>query len=225
MRYLLILLLAISILSCKSETKKSEKEAEKTIPLTTAQKIANAHGYDNWNNVSKIDFVFNVDQGENHSERSWQWQPKTNDVTFISTTDTINYNHKKVDSTNLRADQGFINDKYWLLAPFNLVWDEGITITESGKTEAPISKASLNKITLVYSNKGGYTPGDAYDFYYGDDYLIKEWTFRQANKPEPTLNTAWGKYQEFDGLKIATEHTTADGGFKLYFTNVKVEIN
>jgi len=225
MRYLIILLLAILTISCKSEKNNSEHNTEQITSLTTAQKIANAHGYEHWNKVSKIDFIFNVDRGENHSERSWQWQPKTNDVTLITGNDTISYNHKKVDSTNLRADQGFINDKYWLLAPFNLVWDEDITITEAGKTKAPISKTSLNKITLTYSNEGGYTPGDAYDFYYGDDYLIKEWTFRQANKPEPSLTTAWGNYQDFNGIKIATEHTRDGGGFKLYFTDVKVQVN
>ena len=84
---------------------------------------------------------------------------------------------------------------------------------------------SLHKITITYPNEGGYTPGDAYDFYYGDDFLIQEWVFRQKNNPEPSLITAWGKYQDFNGIKIATEHIRNEGVWKLYFTDIKIEMN
>ena len=166
--YLFIITLTIS--SCKKDKNIDSEEKSFTI----AEKIANAHGYKNWQNVSKIDFTFNVDRDSSHFERSWQWEPKTNNVVMISKGDTVSYNRAQIDSTNLNTDKAFINDKYWLLAPFNLAWDEGTTISEPVKEEAPISKKELNKITLTYSSEGGYTPDDAYDFYYGDDFLIKD---------------------------------------------------
>lgn len=224
MRYILILCLVFTITSCKSDKNVQETKNEEAKPLSAAQKIANAYGFENWSNVSKIDFVFNVDvNGQNRSKRAWQWQPKTNDVTLIAGENVVNYNRTSIDSTSLGADRGFINDKFWLLSPFNLIWDESATVSEHPKEEAPISKELLNKITITYSNEGGYTPGDAYDFYYGDDFLIKEWVFRRANAPEPSLITAWKNHQDFNGIKIATEHHRGEGDWKLYFTGVSVE--
>jgi len=214
--YLFIITLTIS--SCKKDKNIDSEEKSFTI----AEKIANAHGYKNWQNVSKIDFTFNVDRDSSHFERSWQWEPKTNNVVMISKGDTVSYNRAQIDSTNLNTDKAFINDKYWLLAPFNLAWDEGTTISEPVKEEAPISKKELNKITLTYSSEGGYTPDDAYDFYYGDDFLIKEWIFRKADTSVPSLITSWENYQDFNGIKIALEHKKLEGNWNLNFTEIKV---
>jgi hypothetical protein len=216
----LILILFIGI-SCK-QNKENQPE---TKALTIAEKIANAHGFDNWKNVSKIEFTFNVDRDSSHFERSWSWKPKTNDVILISDKDTISYNRKSVDSLSLNADKGFINDKFWLLAPFQLMWDKSATISESSLEEAPISNQKLNKITLTYPSDGGYTPGDAYDFYYGDDFLVKEWIYRKGNSKEPSMITSWENYEDFNGLKIALNHKKSEGNWNLYFSNIKVEFN
>lgn len=223
-RIILIFYIVFTFASCKSDKSEQKTSEIETKPLTIAEKIANAHGYSNWQSVSKIEFVFNVHRDSSHFERSWQWNPKTNNVVMISKGDTIVYNRAQIDSTNLNADKAFINDKYWLLAPFNLVWDEGTTISEPVKEEAPISKNELNKITLTYTNDGGYTPGDAYDFYYGNDFIIKEWVYRKDNAQEPSLITTWENYQDFNGLKIAKEHKKQEGNWNLNFTNVKVTL-
>ncbi|MCK5400014.1 MAG: hypothetical protein KAJ28_00145 [Flavobacteriaceae bacterium] len=214
-----IIFIAFSILSCKNEKKDSGE-----MQLTIAQKIANAHGFQNWDKVYQINFTFNVDRDSSHFERTWQWEPKTNNVIMISKGDTIVYNRSQIDSTNLNTDKAFINDKYWLLAPFNLVWDKGTTISDPIKEEAPIGKKELYKIMLTYPTEGGYTPGDAYDFYYGDDFIIKEWTFRRSNSSEPTLSTTWEDYKDYNGIKIALKHNRLETNRKLYFSNVKVTL-
>lgn len=218
---IILLIILITSVSCKhkQETKVAEKE------VSIAEKIAKANGFENWKNVAQINFTFNVDKDTTHFERSWSWKPKTGDVTLISGKDTISYNRKSVDSISLKADKSFINDKFWLLAPFQLVWDSGTTISEPITEEAPISKTQLNKITLTYPNEGGYTPGDAYDFYFGDDFIVKEWIFRRGNAKEPTMMTSWENYQDFNGLKIALEHKKPEENWKLYFTDVKVKMN
>ena len=81
----------------------------------------------------------------------------------------------------------------------------------------------LNKLTLVYGTEGGYTPGDAYDFYYGRDFMVKEWTFRRANDSLPTMTTTWEGYEKFNGLQIAKTHKDSLGGLNLYFTNISVQ--
>lgn len=208
------------ITSCKSDKKEDIKTNEQE--LTTAQKIANASGFENWKNVSQIDFTFNVDRDTTHFERSWVWKPKTGDVRLISGKDTISYNRKSVDSISLNADKGFVNDKYWLLAPYQLVWDASTKISDPLKAEAPISKLEMNKVTITYSDGGGYTPGDAYDLYFNDDYLLKEWVYRQGNSKEPSMMTTWEDYEDFNGLKLAKTHKKPDSNWKLHFTNIKV---
>ena len=219
--YILSFLLIFSLVSCKSENKTNASE-EKNDTLTEAQKIANAHGINNWDKVQEIAFTFNVDRDSSHFERSWTWKPKTDDVTLITATDTIRYNRKSIDSTSLSADQSFINDKFWLLAPYQLVWDSTASVSKPIMASSPIGHTKMNKVSLTYTSEGGYTPGDAYDFYYGDDFIIKEWVYRKGNAAEPSMATTFENYLETDGLKIARDHSRAEGNWKLYFTNVVI---
>lgn len=187
------------------------------------EKVAHAHGFENWGKVKEIKFTFNVDRDTSHFERSWIWKPGTNDVTAISPEKTLTYNRSDMDSVAYETNGGFINDKFWLLAPFQLQWNaDNITHNHEMKAQAPISKKNMQKLTIVYGSEGGYTPGDAYDFYFDDDYIIQEWVFRKANQKEPSLITTFEDYKEMNGLKIATMHQTGDGSFKLYFTGLEV---
>lgn len=215
-RFFIICLLIFS--SCKSENKEVDRE------LTLAEKIANAHGYENWKKVSEIQFTFNVDIDSSHFERSWKWNPKTQDITMTTNKDTISYNRNKIEQVSIDADRAFINDKYWALFPFQFVWDDGIKLTTPIKTEAPISKTQLNKTTLLYSKKGGYTPGDAYDVFYTDDYIIKEWIFREGNTKEPSIINTFENYSDFSGIKIAKDHKKEKGNWNINISNIKVII-
>ncbi|GAA4274257.1 hypothetical protein U6A24_14885 [Aquimarina gracilis] len=238
MKYLLPLAILCTLyLSCKTEQRKENtyeddvemkhseprSNIEKPKISTTAEAIAYANGLKNWNEVKEIRFTFNVDRDTTHFERSWSWRPKEDLVTMTSEKDTITYNTKKVDSISQKADQGFINDKYWLLAPFNLVWDkESFTSKHQVKAVAPISNKEMQKLTITYKNEGGYTPGDAYDFYFEGDFIIKEWVFREKNAEKPSLITSWEDYNDYNGIKIAKTHNRNEGDWKLHFTNIEV---
>ena len=216
-------LLALVIVACKTD-----KKEEKTKILTAqevAQKIADAHGYANWKNVKEIRFTFNVDRDSTHFERSWVWQTNDNRVSYISGTDSLTYDRKAMDSVAYKTNAGFINDRYWLLAPFNLIWDKQNYTAEYSMEQAPISKENLQKLTIVYSNEGGYTPGDAYDFYFGDDFLLREWVFRKGNQQEPSMTTTWENYVDTLGFKLAKDHKKADEVFNLYFDGIKITLD
>ena len=126
--------------------------------LTPAEAIAKRYGEANWDRVSQLNFSFNVKSAGRELKRSFQWFPKTDDVVFTSDTDTIEYNRNAtLDSLALYADKRFINDTYWLLAPYKLVWDEGVSISEEKNVIAPISGDTLHKLTILYDGEGGYT--------------------------------------------------------------------
>lgn len=218
-----LIALSILLVTCKSETSKNTEANSVKTNLSVAERIANAHGFEQWNTVSELSFTFNVDQDSSHFERSWTWQSKTNDVTLISGTDTISFNRNNLDSLSIKHDRDFVNDKYWLLVPFQLVWDQSAKISEPTKATAPISNTLLNKITITYSEIGGYTPGDAYDIFYDDDYVIKEWIFRRQNAEEPSLVNTFENYVDIKGLKFAQDHKQKEVNWNLNFTNIKVK--
>ena len=219
--YGLILLIFLTI-SCKME-KKEEVHSE-VKELTILEKVANAHGFENWKTISHIKYTFNVDRDSSHFERTWLWEPKTNNVVLTTREDTVRYNRMSIDSTIMKTDGGFINDKFWLLGPFQLVWDQNnFTYEHEATSDAPISKEAMQKLTIVYGSEGGYTPGDAYDFYFGEDYRIKEWVFRKGNQEEPSMITSWEDYKNLNGLHIASMHKMPDSNFMLYFTGIEVK--
>lgn len=220
----LSLCLLTLVISCKTDKKQPEDKATPKVTLTILDKVANAHGYAHWKDISSIQFTFNVDREDKHFERTWLWETGANKVTMTTRQDTITYNRKAVDSTMAGTDGGFVNDKFWLLAPFQLVWDQhNFSYEHTEGATAPISKSKMHKLTTVYANEGGYTPGDAYDYYFDDDYIIKEWAFRKANQEEPNMVTSWEDYKELNGLKISTMHKRPDADFSLFFTGVEVE--
>jgi hypothetical protein len=191
---------------------------------STANAIAYGNGFAQWDKVSEIAFTFNVDRGEQHFERSWIWEPKNDLVQMMTATDTVRYKRSEMDSTHLGADQAFINDKFWLLAPYQLVWDQrNSTLSEKSSQIAPISGDTLSMLTITYSDDGGYTPGDAYDFYFGKDFAVKEWVFREANDSVASMTNTWEDYEDFNGIQIAKMHQDSIGSFKLYFSGISVK--
>lgn len=206
--------------SCKQNEEKKEPVKE----LTIAEKIANAHGYEKWNQVKTFEFTFGGKIEDSSSGRSWVWNPKTNDIGLTTNGATTEYNRNNMDSITLKADRGFINDKFWALIPFQLIWDEGTTISEPEKATSPINQKDLNKIIITYSNQGGYTPGDAYDIYFDDDYIIREWSYRKGNTTEPSLSNTFENYSDYNGIKVAQDHKKAEGDWNLLVRNIKVEL-
>lgn len=47
-------------ISCKKGNTQKTLDIEEIKELTTAEKIANAHGFEHWNKVSRIDFTFSI---------------------------------------------------------------------------------------------------------------------------------------------------------------------
>lgn len=137
----------------------------------------------------------------------------------------VNYKRHEMDSSHIGADRAFINDKYWFLVPFQLVWDASATLSKPVKKESPLGKETLDMITITYPSEGGYTPGDAYDIFYDENYLIKEWVFRQGNSETPSLATTFENYQDFNGIKVAIDHKKDEGKWNLNFADVSITLD
>lgn len=229
MKQLYFTLILSLIFSCKKAENKSEN-SESTPETNSTEvkndrpeiliKIANAHGFENWLEINELKYSFNVDRGGDVFTRSWTWQPKAEKVSMTTADTTLTYNLNKVDSTLQRTDQAFINDKYWLLFPFQLAWDDNFDTEIKSKIEAPISEKKLTEVSINYKNEAGYTPGDTYKIYVDENHIIREWSYIPNGKQEPAMSTSWEDYETFKGLKIAKTHQNKDKTFKLYFTDI-----
>ena len=208
-----LILLGTTLFACKNESKEE-------IPVT--EKIAQANGLEHFDEVKELQFTFNVKTNDTlRTSRQWTWEPKTNMVTLTTKDSTVTYNHKTQAAQHEWVDQRFINDQYWLLFPFHLVWDE-MEWEYSEEATAPISGEQMQRVTVKYPAGAGYTPGDNYEIYFGDDHMIREWVYLSGGSRQNPFPATWEDYEDFNGIKIAKMHTNKDGSFELFFTDVEV---
>lgn len=219
----LVLLFTVHI-SCKNEERSSEIGEENVAEekMSIQQQIAEAHGLNNFDEVKEIQFTFNVKVEDSvRTSRSWTWETQSDEIRL--TEGDISRTYKKTDSISeddKELDQKFINDSYWLLFPFQMVWSNA-DISEEKTGMAPISKEEMNYLEVSYKDEGGYTPGDTYVVYYDDDLLLKEWIYKSADG-QREMPTTWEDFEDFQGLKIARSHKSPDGSFELFFTDIEV---
>lgn len=214
------------LVSCEESAKNKTEETQnqELRKLSLLQKIANANGFQEWENVDKVSFTFNVDRDTTHFERSWEWKPKEDKVKMLASNDTLEYHTNQVekDSTLMKADQTFVNDKYWLLFPFQLIWDDGFKHSTKENISSPLKSEKVTELTIDYNSEDGYTPGDLYKVYFDANYMIKEWAYYPGGNKEPRIISTWEDYETQKGIKFAKMHQDSTGNFKLYFTKVSI---
>lgn len=193
--------------------------------------IADAYGLGSWSQVDAIRYSFNVDAAAKKMTRTWTWEPKADRVTYEGPDST----GKLVKTTYTRGsmspdmtkevDPNFINDQYWLLFPFHLVWDKDATVEDKGMTTAPLGKGKARKVTITYPKTGGYTPGDSYDLFVGPDNRVVVWNYHPGGAPQPLLTMTWTDYKMAGPVLVAQEHRGVLKGqpFHLFFTDVAVK--
>lgn len=224
-KFLTLCVLIAGLSACKNQTKNTEDTStqKKAENLEIQQQIAQANGLEEFKDVQEIKFTFNVKSGDSiRTSRNWIWNPQSHKIRLTEGDISRTYT-KDGDLTEeeKEMDQKFINDSYWLLFPFQLVWSDA-DISEEKDATAPISKEKMDKVVVSYPQQGGYTPGDTYEIFYGDDLLVREWIYKSA-KGNGQMATTWEDYEDFDGIKIAKSHKSGDGNFEIFFSDVEVD--
>jgi len=194
------------------------------------QKIARTYGIEHFDEILELKYTFNAKIGKKTINRSWVWVPKDNQVTYIEddgTTQALTYNRENISDKSdsiKEVDSKFINDQYWLLFPFHLAWDEGIRIeVEDEKMNLPIGSGVTTKVRVIYPDAGGYTPGDVYELYLDENYMILEWIYRRGGSEDPTRITTWEDNTQFGPITISLNHLGPDENFRVWFSNVEIK--
>ena len=216
--FFLLAIASLTIMSC------AENAPQLTKARLRAHEVAKAHGIDAFDGLNQIAFTWGVTREGGNFERRWIWNTKENLVTRIVQGDTVTYNWKALDSVSNEINKGFINDKYWLLAPLQLEWDKQSYTVSLEENVASLGKQEmLDKLTITYGNEGGYTPGDAYDFYIDDTNKVREWVFRRGAAEEASIISICEDYLSLGGLLMAQRHQRAGQDGYLYLTDISIE--
>jgi hypothetical protein len=221
--FLALCAVLILLAGCKNESEKTDiPESLSSKEESITAKIAYSNGFENFEQVNQLNFTFNVKVNDTvRSQRSWKWSPKENKIELTEKGETFSYIKKDtLDEQANAADQKFINDSYWLLFPYQLMWSD-FNFEYNQTATAPISHQQMQGLTVNYSSDGGYTPGDTYRLYLSDDLMVKEWTYESAGGR--TLTTTWQDYETFNGITISKMRKSPDGSFQLYFTDIEVK--
>jgi hypothetical protein len=223
LKYILFAMSVFAVASCASFVKLSDKDIR--------QKIADAYGIRSFAQVEQIRYAFNVQFGEKYVKRAWTWWPQQDRVEFRPDGDAgraIRYARSDLDSgkaDDLRElDAKFINDQYWLLFPYHLVWDKQTTVEEIGHRPLPIGTGKSNCVGVTYPPTGGYTPGDVYELFIDDSYRLVQWIYRKGGASEPTRVATWQDHRQAGPITLALDHQGPDNAFRVWFTDVAVKL-
>jgi hypothetical protein len=202
------------------------------------EKLANTYGLASWDQVDSVRYTFNLNVPalKLNLSRTWEWEPKTNQVTYEGKDKDgkpVKVTYKRTELSSQpddvkKVDSGFINDNYWLIFPFHAYWDTSATVTDQGMQKLPVGTGSAELVSVKYpAEAGGYTPGDTWNLYVGKDNRVELLEFHHGGDAKPSVVIAtWAGYKKAGPLLVSTEHKgTADGApLHLWFSNVAVKL-
>ena len=202
-----------------------------------AEQIAKTYGFDSFGQIEGIRYTWNAEFPGVKVSDMWEWNPKTSTVSFqgkdkagkpVKATYQRSQLNSQSDAIKNVIDPMFINDQYWLVFPFHIIWDGSATVTDEGMHKLPLGKTSAERVIVKYpAEAGGYTPGDTWELYVGADKRVQEFIYHRGGPKKPSIVIAtWAGYKKAGPLLISTDHRgTADGNpLHLWFSDVSVKV-
>jgi hypothetical protein len=208
--------------------------AQKRPPIL--EQIVKTYGLDSFGQIEGIRYTFNIQFPGVNLSRSWEWEPKTNKVSYegkdkdgkpVKVTYMRSELSSQSDAVKNQVDPGFVNDNYWLLFPFHAYWDTSATVSDQGMHKLPAGNGSAELVAVKYPSDGGYTPGDTWELYVGKDNRVEHLVYHRGGSTKPSLVSAtWAGYKKAGPLLVSTEHRgTADGKpLHIFISDVSVKL-
>jgi hypothetical protein len=193
--------------------------------------MAKTFGLDSFGQVDGIRYTFNVERPGTSVARSWEWNPKTDAVTYEGKDKEgkpvkVSYQRSQVSGPKEEIDASFLNDQYWLLLPFHVIWDKNATVTDEGMQKLPLGNESGEKLVLKYPAEGGYSEGDTWDIYVAADGRIQEFVYHAGPKKPRTVIAPWTDYKKAGPLLFSLDHQSkaGDAPVHIFFSNLAVKL-
>jgi hypothetical protein len=189
------------------------------------EKLTKTYGLESFGQIEAIRYTFNAEAPGLSVSRSWTWEPKTDQVTYDGKDKSgnpvkVTYPRAQLDSqpSNVRddIDPGFLNDNYWLLLPFHFSWDTNAAVEDAGVQKLPLGSGSAEKVVVKYPSDGGYSPGDTWEVYVGNDGRIEEMAYHRGGPPKLEVFVTWTDYKKAGPLLFSLDHRGTRNGEPLH---------
>ena len=202
-----------------------------------AEQMAKTYGLDSFGQIEGIRYTFTAElPGGEKLSRSWEWNPKTDTVSYQGKDKSgkpakVTYQRSQLgsqsDAVKNQIDPAFINDQYWLLLPFHVIWDGSATVTDTGMHKLPIGNGAAEQLVMKYPSQGGYAPGDTWELYVGADKRVEQMVYHRGGTGKPGVVIAtWDGHKKAGPLLVSTDHRgTADGKpLRISLSDVSVKV-
>ena len=197
-----------------------------------AEQIAKTYGLDSFSQIEGIRYTFNI--GEINLVRTWVWEPKTDQVAYEGKDKAgqpvkVTYRRSQLSSQAAvvkdEIDPAFLNDQYWLVFPFHLVWDSSAKVEDTGMHTLPLGKGSARQVVVTYP-ADGYSPGDTWELFVGPTNRVQEWVYHHGGSPKWTGAWSWEDYKRAGPLLVSLSHPGNRDGkpVRVFFTDVAVKL-
>src|SRR5215469_7197984 len=98
------------------------------------EQLAKTYGLDSYGQIDAVRYTFNIQLPALNLTlaRSWEWQPKTGQVSYDGKDKDgkpvkVTYNRNQLSSAPATVkdeiEPAFVNDNYWFIFPFHVYWD------------------------------------------------------------------------------------------------------
>jgi hypothetical protein len=125
-----------------------------------AVQMSKTYGLDAFGQVEKIRFTFNLEFPGLNLARTWEFEPKTDQVSYEGKDKDgkavkLTYNRSRLggesDVVKNEIEPAFTNDEYWLFFPLHVAWDTSAKVTDEGVQKRP----NLLMVTWAGHKKAG----------------------------------------------------------------------
>ena len=114
----------------------------------------------------------------------------------------------------------FINDTYWLLAPWK-IFDPGVNLAYDGEKPCP-GGGTCDVLKLSFQGVG-LTPKDVYWLWITKDgRRMLQWQYVLGGASDPPTTAAWKDWQKMGGIMLSMDKPMMGEPFEIRFENVAV---
>ena len=129
---------------------------------------------------------------------------------------------EKEKASRIEAAYGrFINDTYWLLAPWK-IFDPGVHLAYDGEKPCPGS-GTCDVLKLSFENVG-LTPKDVYWMWITrDGRRMLQWQYVLGGASDPPTTAEWKDWKKLGGIMLSLDKPMVGQPFEIRFENVAVD--
>jgi len=147
-----------------------------------------------YDTLSYVEFTF-------MGMHSYKWDKKNNQVVVSWGENEVfldlNLSTKSYNEIETTAYKYFINDSFWLTAPFK--------VRDDGVIRASLDVEKGRGLFVIYTS-GGLTPGDSYLWIIDENGFPIAWKLWTSNIPVGGLAFSWEKWEELGNVYFSTSH-------------------